>query len=101
MAAALRLTFPEPDIALLELDLPGKSVNVLSRSWLGELATHLDALEQRKDLAGVILASAKPSGFLAGADIREFMALLQANGPDAAGMCRSGQSLFRRLSSGG
>jgi 3-hydroxyacyl-CoA dehydrogenase/enoyl-CoA hydratase/3-hydroxybutyryl-CoA epimerase/3-hydroxyacyl-CoA dehydrogenase/enoyl-CoA hydratase/3-hydroxybutyryl-CoA epimerase/enoyl-CoA isomerase len=99
MASALRLSFPEPDIALLEFDLPGKSVNVLSRAVVEELAAHLDTLERRSDLAGLILISAKPSGFIAGADIREFLAALQSGAGDVAAMSRQGHNLFRRLSS--
>lgn len=100
MAAALRLTFPEPDIALLEFDLPGKSVNVLSRAVIEELAGHLDVLEKRPNLAGLILISAKPFGFIAGADVREFLAALQAGGGDVVAMSRQGHALFARLSSG-
>jgi len=37
---AITLTFPEPDIALLTLDLPGKGANVLSRPFLAELREH-------------------------------------------------------------
>jgi 3-hydroxyacyl-CoA dehydrogenase/enoyl-CoA hydratase/3-hydroxybutyryl-CoA epimerase/3-hydroxyacyl-CoA dehydrogenase/enoyl-CoA hydratase/3-hydroxybutyryl-CoA epimerase/enoyl-CoA isomerase len=100
MAAALRLSFPEPDIALLEFDLPEKSVNVLSRGVVEELAQHLDALEKRPGLAGLILSSAKPTGFIAGADVREFVASISANEDDVVAMSRRGQALFRRLSSG-
>jgi 3-hydroxyacyl-CoA dehydrogenase/enoyl-CoA hydratase/carnithine racemase len=100
MASALRLSFPESDIALLEFDLPGKSVNVLSRAVLEELAGHLDALEKRPGLAGLVLISAKPSGFIAGADVREFLAALQSGGGDVAAMSRHGHALFARLSSG-
>lgn len=100
MSAALRLSFPETDIALLEFDLPDKSVNVLSRSVLDELERHLDALEAQSGLAGLILASAKPSGFLAGADVREFVASLGAGPADVIAMSRRGHELFRRLSSG-
>lgn len=100
MTAALRLSFPEPDIALLEFDLPGKSVNVLSRSVVEELSKHLDTLEKRPNLAGLILISAKPSGFIAGADVREFLAALQTGGGDVAAMSRQGHRLFQRLSSG-
>jgi 3-hydroxyacyl-CoA dehydrogenase/enoyl-CoA hydratase/3-hydroxybutyryl-CoA epimerase/3-hydroxyacyl-CoA dehydrogenase/enoyl-CoA hydratase/3-hydroxybutyryl-CoA epimerase/enoyl-CoA isomerase len=100
MASALRLSFPESDIALLEFDLPGKSVNVLSRAVVDELAGHLDALEKRPSLAGLILISAKPSGFIAGADVREFLAALQSGAGDVAAMSREGHALFARLSSG-
>jgi 3-hydroxyacyl-CoA dehydrogenase/enoyl-CoA hydratase/3-hydroxybutyryl-CoA epimerase/3-hydroxyacyl-CoA dehydrogenase/enoyl-CoA hydratase/3-hydroxybutyryl-CoA epimerase/enoyl-CoA isomerase len=100
MTAALRLSFPEHDIALLEFDLPGKSVNVLSRSVVDELAQHLDTLEKKSGLAGLVLMSAKPSGFIAGADVREFLVALQTGGGDVIAMSRQGQSLFARLSSG-
>lgn len=100
MAAALRLTYPEPDIALLEFDLPGKSVNVLSRAVVEELSAHLDVTEKRPGIAGLILISAKSTGFIAGADVREFLAALQAGGGDVAGMSRHGHRLFSRLSSG-
>src|SRR5205085_3124263 len=90
----------EPDIALLEFDLPGKSVNVLSRSVVDELAGHLDTLEKRPKLAGLVLISAKPSGFIAGADVREFLAALQSGGNDVVAMSREGHRLFARLSSG-
>jgi 3-hydroxyacyl-CoA dehydrogenase/enoyl-CoA hydratase/3-hydroxybutyryl-CoA epimerase/3-hydroxyacyl-CoA dehydrogenase/enoyl-CoA hydratase/3-hydroxybutyryl-CoA epimerase/enoyl-CoA isomerase len=97
MADALRLSFPEPDIALLEFDVPGKSVNVLSHSVLEEFSAQLDALESRGNVAGLVIGSAKPTGFLAGADIREFVASLQSGNTDVVAMCQFGQNLFRRL----
>lgn len=100
MTAALRLSFPESDIALLEFDLPSKSVNVLSRAVVEELSKHLDVLEKRPNTVGLILMSAKPSGFIAGADVREFLAALQTGGGDVAAMSRQGHRLFQRLSSG-
>ena len=38
MAAALTLSFPQSDIALITFDLPGKGANILSLSVLQELA---------------------------------------------------------------
>ena len=72
--ATIRLSFPEPDIALLTLDAPNKGANVLSQSVLEELAAHLDVLEKRNDVAGLIIRSGKPGSFIAGADLREFAA---------------------------
>ena len=95
----IKLSFPEPDIALLTLDMPGKSANVLSTSVLEELAGHLDALETRDDLAGLVIVSAKPGIFIAGADLREFVASLDSITPEKTyEMCRQGQTLFARLS---
>lgn len=70
----ITLTTPQPDIALLTLDMPDKGANVLSQAVLKELAGHLDQLEKRRDLAGLIIRSGKPGMFIAGADLREFAA---------------------------
>ncbi len=97
-AAAMRVSFPEPDIALMTLDAPDKSANIFSRSVLDELDGHLAALEKRTDLAGLIFVSAKPGIFIAGADLREFAAAKDIKPADTVAMCRRGQELFRRLS---
>lgn len=93
---SISVSFPEPRIALLAFDLPGKSANVLSAAVMDELAGHLDALEQTPDLQGVIIASAKPGTFIAGADIKEFIALMDA--PETlAAMVRRGHAILGRL----
>ena len=98
MAAAFTLSFPEPDIALLSFDLPGKGANILSTSVLQELAGHLDSLASRKDLAGLVIQSGKPGMFIAGADLREFVVSLHAPKSEVVALCRRGQQLFQRLS---
>jgi 3-hydroxyacyl-CoA dehydrogenase/enoyl-CoA hydratase/3-hydroxybutyryl-CoA epimerase len=61
----------EDGIAWLVLDKPGGSANTLSEDVLSELDGVLASLEQ--DLPkGLVLRSAKPGGFIAGADIGEF-----------------------------
>ena len=72
--AAIHLTFEDKDVAVLTLDDPRGSANVLSRSLLEELEKHLNALENRSDLAGLVIRSGKPGVFIVGADIREFLA---------------------------
>ena len=59
----------------LTIDRPGASVNTLSRAAVTELETiiaRLDDLVATGDLAGVVLLSGKPGGFIAGADVTEF-----------------------------
>ncbi len=98
--AAISLSFPDTDLALLTIDLPDKGANVLSQAVMAELAGHLDGLEKRSDLAGLIIASAKPGIFVAGADLREFAAALAGElKPEwTVELCLKGQGLFRRLS---
>jgi 3-hydroxyacyl-CoA dehydrogenase/enoyl-CoA hydratase/3-hydroxybutyryl-CoA epimerase len=66
------------------LDVPGASANTLSKAVLLELEQHLHALAARRagpaPIKGLLIRSAKPSGFAAGADIREFISLRE---PDA------------------
>ncbi|MGE5240194.1 MAG: hypothetical protein ACM3NI_00975, partial [Bacteroidota bacterium] len=59
------------DHAVLTLDLAGQSANVLSQEVLDEFDQRLGEIED-KSLAGVIIRSGKASGFIAGADVREF-----------------------------
>ena len=81
-------------IAWLTFDKPGTSANVLSASVLMELNAVLAVLE--KDLPrGVIVISAKKSGFVAGADIKEFTGV--ANEASGYQLIRPGQQVFDRL----
>ena len=85
----------DPDgIAWLTIDKPGTSANVLSGSVLGELDALLARLEQ--DLPrGVVVISAKKSGFVAGADIKEFTGITDA--ASGYGLIRRGQQVLNRL----
>ncbi|MGC6484392.1 MAG: 3-hydroxyacyl-CoA dehydrogenase NAD-binding domain-containing protein [Candidatus Puniceispirillales bacterium] len=68
------LDVDETGRARLTLAVEGKSVNVLTRAVLDELAGVLDALEGNPAITGMILCSGKP-GFVYGADINEFEVL--------------------------
>ena len=61
---------------------------------------HLNELDQRKDLAGLVIRSAKPGMFIAGADLKEFVTWLDAPKEEVASYCRRGQQLFGRLCCG-
>jgi 3-hydroxyacyl-CoA dehydrogenase/enoyl-CoA hydratase/3-hydroxybutyryl-CoA epimerase/3-hydroxyacyl-CoA dehydrogenase/enoyl-CoA hydratase/3-hydroxybutyryl-CoA epimerase/enoyl-CoA isomerase len=94
----ISLTFPEPDIAVLTLDDPTTSVNLLSRPMLAELDRRLDELERQKDLSGLVINSAKPGVFIAGADIKEFVAAIDSPPQEVIEFSQMGQELFGRLS---
>lgn len=97
MPDSLTLSWPEPDIALLTLDVPGKGVNLLSSAVLDEFAAALDQLEQRTDLAGVVLQSGKAGNFIAGADLNEVSSLTSKLADDMLALIRRGQQLWSRL----
>jgi 3-hydroxyacyl-CoA dehydrogenase/enoyl-CoA hydratase/3-hydroxybutyryl-CoA epimerase len=71
-AVSCRFEVDADNIGWLLLDKPDSSANTLGRAVLLELAQLLEMLEQRT-LRGLVVRSAKPSGFIAGADIREFV----------------------------
>ncbi len=66
-----KLTRDEDGIAWLLFDREGTSANTLSAAVLEEFETVIAALEQDRP-AGIVVRSAKTSGFIAGADVNEF-----------------------------
>jgi 3-hydroxyacyl-CoA dehydrogenase/enoyl-CoA hydratase/3-hydroxybutyryl-CoA epimerase len=68
-----QLETDDDNVAWLTLDRVGESANSLSKEVLLELQQHLDTL-QKDPPRGVIFRSGKSSGFIYGADIREFRA---------------------------
>ncbi len=81
-------------VAWLTLDKPGTSANVLSGSVLIELDSLLASLEKEPPRALVVL-SAKKSGFVAGADIREFTGIADADSGYV--LIHRGQQVLNRL----
>ena len=83
-------------VAWLGFDSVDSSVNRLSSEVLAEFMSLLDYFE-RQSPAGLVIHSAKPAGFIAGADIREFDAL---DHPDAVqDLVARGWNAFERLAS--
>ncbi|HEY0234937.1 MAG TPA: enoyl-CoA hydratase-related protein, partial [Afipia sp.] len=69
-----KVTRDEDGIAWVLIDRAGTSANTLSTEVLEEFATIVTALASDRP-AGIVLRSAKKSGFVAGADINEFKGL--------------------------
>src|SRR5258708_5213998 len=80
-------------IAWLTIDKPATSANVLSAGVLVELDGLLARLEADPP-RGVVVISAKKSGFVAGADIKEFTGLTDAASGYA--LIRRGQQVLNR-----
>ncbi len=93
-SAAWKLERDADAIVWLTLDTPGTSANVLAREVLQELDRLLEPLAAAPP-RGVIFQSAKASGFIAGADVREFTALQSAE--QGFELARSGQRILDRI----
>jgi 3-hydroxyacyl-CoA dehydrogenase/enoyl-CoA hydratase/3-hydroxybutyryl-CoA epimerase len=93
-ALAMRVEM-DGGIAVIVLDVPGESVNTLSRRVRDEFAALNDRLERDTSIEGAVLISGKPDVFIAGADIEEFVTL--ATAAEAERLSREGQMLLHAL----
>jgi 3-hydroxyacyl-CoA dehydrogenase/enoyl-CoA hydratase/3-hydroxybutyryl-CoA epimerase len=80
---------------VLKFDVPGRSVNLLTRQTLADLDGALDALAGQPRVSVLVVRSEKKSGFLAGADVEEFTQIKDAAG--ARALSEAGQRLFGKL----
>jgi len=81
-------------IVWLTLDKPDSSANVLARAVLQELGALIAPLTQAPP-RGVVIRSGKSSGFIAGADIKEFTTLKSAE--EGFELTRAGQLILDQL----
>ena len=81
-------------VAWLSADLAGSSANVLSGDMVRELAAKLTEIAALRPI-GLVVQSGKASGFIAGADIKEFV---QIRSPaEGYALVRAGQSVMQQL----
>ena len=80
---------------MLKIDMPGRSVNVLNSQLLSELDAAFDRLATERTAPLVILRSGKSSGFIAGADLQEFLDIKTP--AEAEAVSARGQKLFDKL----
>jgi 3-hydroxyacyl-CoA dehydrogenase/enoyl-CoA hydratase/3-hydroxybutyryl-CoA epimerase len=85
----------ESGVAILTLDQEGTSSNVLSRDVLDELGSRLDEISRDERLRGLVVASGKASGFVFGADIREFDEIDSAE--QGTRLAAEGQAIIGRI----
>src|SRR3954470_14885759 len=93
-ASAWKVERDAESVVWLTLDKPETSANVLSSSVLTELDALLAPLAKDPPRA-VIVVSGKKSGFIAGADIKEFTGI--TNVEDGFRLIRAGQDVLSRL----
>jgi len=82
-------------MAWLTIDVSGKSVNVLTRAVVAEMADVVAHLENAEGITGLCLGSGKDLGFVYGADINEFEAL--AGEADVAALLDEVHDTFNRF----
>ena len=68
-------TLDDSRVAWIGFDHLGESVNILSKQAIDELSSIVHWLETRVSIKGAIFYSKKSTGFIAGADVKNFMKL--------------------------
>lgn len=92
-----KLEQDKDNILWLYIDRKNSSVNTLNAAVITEFEEIVTELEKDKNLKGVILASAKSSGFIAGADIEQFTKFKDEQ--EAYDLVRRVQIIFERWES--
>ncbi len=90
----IRREIIDENICVLTFDRPNSAANIFDRATLNELDEHLDAVAADAKIAGVILISAKPAIFIAGADLH---ALGKLGEGDLRHFIELGQNVFNKI----
>ncbi len=96
---SIRLDVRPDGVAVLTLDQPGSRANILSKQLWSELEAALVPLAGRHDVKGLVLASAKPGIFIAGADLKFLAAVPAPNDPAVRDLIEHGLRVLDVLES--
>jgi 3-hydroxyacyl-CoA dehydrogenase/enoyl-CoA hydratase/3-hydroxybutyryl-CoA epimerase len=91
----IRREIGDDHVCLFTFDRPESGANIFDAPTLDELNEHLDFVENDTSLRGLIIASAKKSIFVAGADLKTL--LQQAQSGDLRAFIAHGQAVLNRL----
>lgn len=94
-AGSFSLSIRDDQIAIISMDVPGESMNVLKAEFADEISQILDELQHNSQVKGVVLISGKAGSFMAGADISMLDGCESAD--QAETIARMGQGIFLRL----
>src|ERR1700693_6337145 len=72
---AFDIAIDDTGLGVLTFDRPGEKVNTFSREVFEEFAEVLLRLAREPRLRGLLIRSGKPDTFIAGADVKEFVAI--------------------------
>src|SRR6266436_3158547 len=96
---ALRVETAPDGIATVLYDVPGEPVNTLRESFQQDFDQVFGRLSEDAAVTGIVLASAKPDSFVAGADIEMLSRIKTA--AEASALARGGQQAMQRLEDAG
>jgi 3-hydroxyacyl-CoA dehydrogenase/enoyl-CoA hydratase/3-hydroxybutyryl-CoA epimerase len=94
MPDCIRCEIDDDGVATVRINRPHKSVNALNEAMRRELSDAIAHVSAANGVIGIILASDKPTTFLAGADLAELQSL---NRTQLDEFVREGQQLLDRI----
>src|SRR5580698_3526098 len=88
----------EDGVALLTIDVPGASTNVLTAELTHDLSAAIERIRQEVGIKGVVIISGKPGKYVTGVDIEEMVTAYGRETPQQS-FARSQRlsGLYRRL----
>ncbi|BAK66813.1 fatty oxidation complex alpha subunit [Sphingobium sp. SYK-6] len=100
MATTLSLEVDGDGIALVTIDVPGQSMNVITPDFFDDLAGAITRIAEDEAVKGAVISSGKASGFMAGMDLKYLGKMLQdaqsdGGAGDDANMGQLFESVFR------
>ncbi|MFC7047753.1 3-hydroxyacyl-CoA dehydrogenase NAD-binding domain-containing protein [Emcibacter nanhaiensis] len=75
MTNTIKFDIDSDGIALLAIDVPGKSMNVITQEFISDLDGLIDKIASDDTIKGAVISSAKDSGFVAGADLEMMLGM--------------------------
>lgn len=92
--SALRYVIDQ-GVGVIELDTPGEPVNTISAALIEEFEAALELARSDAAVVAVVIISGKPDGFIAGADINQFLTMRTA--ADATALSQRGQAVMAKV----
>lgn len=101
---AMNVDIDADGIALVSIDVPGKSMNVWDETLIDDFSRFVDDFCANEKIKGAVITSGKPSGFLAGADLNMLGGRRQPEGASKKELFEATFNLnrmLRKLETGG
>ncbi|ELN0132768.1 fatty acid oxidation complex subunit alpha FadJ [Raoultella planticola] len=95
MASAFTLDIRPDNVGVITIDSPGEKMNTLKAEFGQQVRAIVRQIRDNKSLRGVVLISAKPDNFIAGADIN--MIARCASAQEAEALARQGQQIMAEI----
>jgi 3-hydroxyacyl-CoA dehydrogenase/enoyl-CoA hydratase/3-hydroxybutyryl-CoA epimerase len=97
--SAVHVSVDADGLALITIDQAGRAIQVVTPALVGELFAAVEQVAADSAVKGVVLTSARPGCFLAGADRQALLAACEqgVTAPQARDFSRAFQRLMRRM----